>query len=261
MIKKYRKKFKKLFFKYLRRTQRFVKRIILFGQEKMFLMRQYLQQYIFWQKIEYYTIYYYTILESFLQEWIQKHPFFFENIQLFIVYFFSIISTCKYIRGTVNFYPLALQLLVPFCKKLGSSPYLAFLGHQNFSYIVIILVYHVFFKKKWIKLSKTILFHILLVLNLEFLINTVIDWILLFLYPSYPLISLTQCGQLGDIYLNIVFLLSYMIYIYCFTFGLKREMPIFPKALSPLNLLVSSTAFWVHLVSQENANRFLNRRE
>jgi hypothetical protein len=108
-----------------------------------------------------------------------------------------------------------------------------------------------------VKFSKTIQFHILFVLNLEFLNNILLDWVVLLFFPVSTKMTYAQRHLLGDFYLNIIFVSFYFVYLHSFRCGLKREMPVFPKALGLFNFLVESTSLWLNIITQERYNKYL----
>jgi hypothetical protein len=179
----------------------------------------------------------------------KEHPEVIEMFQLITIYIFALITFSKYIKGMLRYYPRLLKILVPFCEITGESPLFFYLGHPNYSYLFYTFMGQVLHRKKFIKFSDKIRFHIIYIMLLEMIQSAIVQWIFFF-FQIDRAAGIEMRPMLGTIF-GTNFLCFYLIYIYSLIMGLKNSLPYFPPALHFLNLCVDSSLFWVGLVQKD----------
>jgi hypothetical protein len=179
----------------------------------------------------------------------KEHPEVIEMFQLITIYIFALITFSKYIKGMLRYYPRLLKILVPFCEITGESPLFFYLGHPNYSYLFYTFISQILHRKKFIKFSDKIRFHLIYIMLLEMLQSVIIQWIFFFFQIDRS-VGMQMRPMIATI-LGTNFLCFYFIYIYSFIMGLRNSLPYFPPALHFFNLFVDSSLFWVGLVQKD----------
>jgi hypothetical protein len=175
-----------------------------------------------------------------------------ENCQLSSIYLLCFISTAKYLKSVILYYPPLIRYLIPFCETICDSPFFAYVGNTDASMFYYPLLTQIVFQRRFeriIKFSDKIRFHITYVLLLDLFQTVVMYWALLYFSPEFSTIE--------EIYLylpatfSFIFLVFYLIFLYSYIAGLRSLVPVLKGPFKLLKPFVENSAFSVGLMQDD----------